>query len=332
MQKKIRVGIIEALLAAFMIFCCLSCSRGGDSGQMETLTLSIPPLEQNALLYVAESQGMFSRNGLKIIIKDFDSGVTSINAMLQGETDIAGSAEFPFVRVALQKEQVRIIACNDRFENDYILARKDRGIATISDLKGKRIGVTLKTINEFYLGRFLSLHGLKLKDVSLVDISPAQFTGAITGEDIDAIIAWQPYINQIQKKLSGTVVWPAQSSQAVYGVLVTRGEWLSQHASLVERFLRSLKEAEDYLVRYPEAARAIVQKRLNYENGYMDSVWSKHQFALSLELSLIIAMNDEARWMIADNLSPEKTIPDFKDYIYLDGLQAVKPEAVNILR
>jgi NitT/TauT family transport system substrate-binding protein len=61
-------------------------------------------------------------------------------------------------------------------------------------------------------------------------------------------------------------------------------------------------------------------------------IWPRYQLALSLEQSLITAMEDEARWMINNNLTGEKQIPDFVNYIYIDGLKAVKPEAVNIIR
>jgi NitT/TauT family transport system substrate-binding protein len=43
-------------------------------------------------------------------------------------------------------------------------------------------------------------------------------------------------------------------------------------------------------------------------------------------------MEDEARWMISNNLTQEKQVPDFLNYIYEDGLKAVKPEAVKIIR
>jgi len=43
-------------------------------------------------------------------------------------------------------------------------------------------------------------------------------------------------------------------------------------------------------------------------------------------------MEDEARWMIKNNLTAGKTVPDFGNYIYVDALKAIKPEAVNIIR
>jgi NitT/TauT family transport system substrate-binding protein len=43
-------------------------------------------------------------------------------------------------------------------------------------------------------------------------------------------------------------------------------------------------------------------------------------------------MEDEARWMIKNKLTTEKQVPDFLSYIYEDGLKAIKPEAVKIIR
>jgi NitT/TauT family transport system substrate-binding protein len=309
-----------------------SCSRSDYSGKKETLTIGVSPLEQNALLYVADHEKFFVKNGLHVQIKDYDSGVTAINGLLKGEADIAEAAEFPFVRAVFQKEKIRVIACNDKFENDYVVGRKDRGIKSISDLKRKRIGVTLKTINEFYIGRFLALNDINIKDVTLVDIKPAEFVKSIAGGDIDALIAWQPYIHRIEKEVTGSVVWPAQSSQAVYGILVSGSEWLTDHADTVTRFLKSLREAEDYLVRHPKEAKAIVQKRLNYGDSYIASIWPQHRFSLSLDQTLIVAMKDESQWMINSGLTTEKTIPDFVNFIYVDGLKTVKPEAVSIIR
>ncbi|KCZ71448.1 hypothetical protein ANME2D_02178 [Candidatus Methanoperedens nitroreducens] len=42
--------------------------------------------------------------------------------------------------------------------------------------------------------------------------------------------------------------------------------------------------------------------------------------------------NSLLRWMIRNNLTSEKQMPNFFSYIYRDGLKAIKPEAVNIIR
>ena len=63
----------------------------------------------------------------------------------------------------------------------------------------------------------------------------------------------------------------------------------------------------------------------------LDKVWSQNQFSLSLDQSLILAMQDEAQWLISNNLTNATTVPNFINYVYRDGLKSVKPGAVNII-
>jgi NitT/TauT family transport system substrate-binding protein len=93
-----------------------------------------------------------------------------------------------------------------------------------------------------------------------------------------------------------------------------------------------LVQAESYLASHQSEAKAIVRKRMNFDDAYLEMIWQRYQFSLSLDQSLVLAMEDEARWMIKNELTTEKNMPNFVDYIYEDGLRAVKPEAVNIIR
>jgi NitT/TauT family transport system substrate-binding protein len=330
LQVPARIASVLAGLSilAFVVSAC----RSGYELELEPVILGLPPLEQNALIYVAEAQGFFAENSLQVSIKDYNSGVTAIQGLLDGETDLAGTAEFPVVRALLQKETISVVVSSDKFENDYLVGRKDRGIEEAAHLKGKRIGVTLQTINEFYLGRFLELNGIGLQEVTLVDLKPEQFVDAIASGEVDALIAWQPYIQKIIDRQPDLVVWPAQNNQAVFGLLACRDGWLAGHGDTVERFIRSLAQAETYLLTHPDAASAIVQERLGYDSSYMAGIWPQHHFSLSLDYSLVVAMSDEAHWMIDNDLTAENVVPDFLDSIYTLGLDSVNPQAVNITR
>jgi NitT/TauT family transport system substrate-binding protein len=156
---------------------------------------------------------------------------------------------------------------------------------------------------------------------------------AIPDGSIDGVIAWEPYTSQIRVKLADrAVALPIQSSQPGYGAITARNDWIKGRPEIVNRFLKSLAQAEDYLTSNPAAAKAILRKWLKIDDSFMETIWSENQFSLSLDQSLITAMEDEARWMIKNKLTKEKNVPNFLDYIYEDGLKAVKPEAVNIIR
>jgi NitT/TauT family transport system substrate-binding protein len=291
------------------------------------------PTAASVLIYIAQDQKFFAANRIKVNIKDYNTGTATTEALLKGEVDIAWVAEFPFVNRAFSKEKISIFAVVGRFNEQYLFGRKDRKINAVGDLKGKRIGIPRNTIAEFYLGRFLELNGMNIQDLSLVDVPPAQSMAAIKGENIDGVITWEPYSSQIRAQFADrAMALPIQSNQPGYGAITAKNEWISGHREVINRFLKSLAQAEDYLTHNPAAAKAIVRKWLKFDQVFTEAIWSENQFSLSLDQSLITAMEDEARWMIKNNLAAGKTVPDFGNYIYVDALKAIKPEAVNIIR
>lgn len=78
-------------------------------------------------------------------------------------------------------------------------------------------------------------------------------------------------------------------------------------------FVRAVAQAEDYIAAHPAEARAVAIRLLNYDEPFISANWPEHQFALSLDQSLVTAVEDEARWMIANNLTDENQVPDFPD-------------------
>jgi NitT/TauT family transport system substrate-binding protein len=255
-----------------------------------------------------------------------------MEALLKGEVEIAGMNEVPFIIRVFEEQRISIYASLDKLQYIYLIGRKDRGIQTAADLKGKRIGLPRGTIAEFYLGRYLELNGLSVKDVALVNTAPPS-AGEAIDSNLDGVVVWNPFAYQIKQQMANrTAILRVQSNQPAYAVAVARNDWLAAQKEPIKRSLKAIAQAEQYVVNHPSEARAIVQKRLNYDVAFMESVWAENQFSLSLDQSLITAMEDEARWMIKNNLTTGKKVPDFVKYIYPDCLKAVKPDAVNIIR
>lgn len=330
-----RLALTCAILAGIIAVVSgpWACSPQSYSGKVESITVGMEPNAVNALIYIAENRHFFTGNGLNVTVKDYASGSDAVDGLLNGEVDIATAAEFVIVRNAFAGKSIRTLGTINKFMHIFLIARRDHGIADIPDLKGKRIGLSLKTASEFYLGRFLELRGMSTGQATLVNLSPQESVDALVNGDIDAVIAWQPYVKAIEDRLgNGIIRWPAQSQQAAFDSAVSTDTWTSGHPELARRFLNSLNQAYSFSLNHPADAMRIVQNKLNYEDQYIATLWQQYQLSLSLDQSLIAAMEDEARWMISSGLTGEKQIPDFLNYIYLDGMMAVKPEAVNIIR
>jgi ABC-type nitrate/sulfonate/bicarbonate transport system substrate-binding protein len=103
------------------------------------------------------------KNGINLTLIKYDFGAASL---IKEKWTLRRSTSS---LVRKPRMRVRAIGNIDKGEFIYLVARKDR-IRNETDLKGMRVGTTAGTVAEFHLGRFLTLHGMTLQDVTLVDV------------------------------------------------------------------------------------------------------------------------------------------------------------------
>jgi ABC-type nitrate/sulfonate/bicarbonate transport system substrate-binding protein len=334
-RNLIAIAVVILVLAVFLSSFVYLNSQKPYNGKVESITVTYAPFESISLFWIAENQQFFIQNGLEITSHKHDTGAIALNEVLNGEADIAiGANEFPLVIRALNQEKIRTIGSISKSDFIYLVGRADRGIENASDLKGKTIGTTFGTIAHFFLGRFLDLNNINYNDVALVDLkTPAEWVNAVVNGSVDAVATAQPYADLAKEGLGdNAVVWSVQSNQPMYTQAISTVEWITEHANLAQRFLKSLVQAEVFAINFPSEAKAIVRKQMNFTDAYTETVWNRNQFSLSLDQSLVLAMEGEARWLIDNHLTNQTAVPDFVNCIYFDGLDSVKPESVNVIR
>jgi len=325
------VVIVISLISGLLLF----FNPWVTPAKMDSICVAHPQFESLVLFWIAQNQSFFTQNGLNVTSNRYNTGAGSLEGVLNGDADIAvGTAEFPLVGRALQNQSIRTFGSVDKIEFIYLIGRRDRGIAAVSDLAGKKVGTTLGTISEFYLGRLLSLNGLSMKNITLVDVrTPVDWVSAVVNGTIDAVVTAQLQANLAKEGLGDNAfVWPAQSSQPQYALMISTDAWINANPDIVKRFLTSLLQAEEFAKTSPAQAKEIVRTQMNFTAEYVETVWGQNQFGLSLDQSLILAMENEARWLMSSNLTDATAVPSFLDFIYVDGLISVKPESVDIIR
>lgn len=327
----VLVVIILVVMVVLSSFVYLS-SQKSYSGNVEPVTLGVYPSEYSSLIYIANDQQYFSANGLKITLKSYPSGSAAVTGMLKGDVNVATASEFVVVNNAMQNASLYAFGSISKYLNLYIVARTDKGINSVSDLPGKRIGIAIGTGTQFYLGRYLELNKINLTQVTLVNVNFAQTPTALANGTIDAAITFQPYINQIQSLLGNTtVIWPAQADQFGYFEAICTRNWATTHPDLIVRFLKAMVQAENFNIDHQNQAIAFVAKDLNYTNSYATSVWHDYEYSVTIDQTFILLMQDESRWLINNNLTSSTSIPSFSNYVYSDALKSVDPSAVNII-
>jgi ABC-type nitrate/sulfonate/bicarbonate transport system substrate-binding protein len=287
----------------------------------------------SGLLYVAQDQGFDKECGLEIHLKPSSSGQGAINDLQAGRIDVACCAEFVLVSEVLAG--ARNLRCFGVFCSGSVhevIARRDKGISRIEDLRSKNIGVPWVHSARFFLARFLTLHQISLKEINLVDVRPSELADALAGGKVDAVMAWEPLSFNIEKRLDeNAVTWPGQEGQDLNWLSVSREDVLQKKRPALEKLEKALSQAAHFAGKNPQAVKEIVSQRTKIPLADLQASKFSLNYGLFLDQALLLAMEDQARWMIQNGLSNQKQVPYFLDYIDADILLKINPRAVRLV-
>lgn len=332
MNKKIIISIIAVVvIIAVSIMWWQTRSAAKYTGPVEKIIIANQK-EYSIFNYIAQEKGYFKENGLDAEVKEYQSGPVAMTDLLAGKVDVIIAGEFPGVNSMFTNNNLRILAETSKQQSTRVVARKDSGISNPSDLKGKKIGVTKNSAGEFFLGRFLLLNNLTFSDVAIINLSPFEMIDQITAGKIDAVAIWEPYSYQIEKKLGdNTISWSAQGDQNTYALLYSTDEFTKNHPQIIERYLQSLMQAETFVKDHNAEAKDLVKKILGYDDYYMGYYVWKISNSLVLGQALLLMMEDEARFAIANKLTDQTKVPNYLNFIYFDALAKIKPGSITII-
>jgi NitT/TauT family transport system substrate-binding protein len=331
--KKRHIVRIAALAAAVGICACLfACDRADKTP--EKITIAYATLPETALVQIAQARGYYREEGLEATAHLHPYGKRALEDLLEGNADFATVAETPVMFAVMKGEKISVIATiQTSVLGHAIIARKDRGISTLKDLKGKKIAATLGTTSHFYLDATLVAHGISIEKVRVVNLKAEDIPDALVRGDIDAVSTFTPYTAFAQKKLGDNVITFHDKDIYTYNFnVVSTQEFIHNNPKKVRKMLHALVRAEEFAKGNPAEAQRITADFSKIDIGIVRDIWGSASFNVTLAQSLILALEDESQWAIKNRLTKATKVPNYLDYVYIDGLKSVKPEAVRILR
>lgn len=285
------------------------------------------------LLWIADSKGYFKEAGVDVKMVEFSSGVNASRALLDSEVMLANSSEFAFVDNVLRHRDLRILTGVSRVNSAKLFAHGDRGITSVQDLVGRRIGVTRHSIGEFFLGEYLSINGLSIKDVTLVDLHAPDIVTEIANGTIDAAITWEPFVMGAASALGKNFfVLPEQDSYFYHFLLFGKRAWIDGNRGRIQKVLAALLRASQFAIEEPAAAQDIIAARFNLNPAFVRDTWGHYILEVGLLQTLISLMEQEVRWLVDNGLASAVDVPDFLSVIDYEPLLAVAPNAVQLIR
>lgn len=335
LKLTVLLTVLLALLGSvFYLLDPLALFRSKQfSGAREALTLGVARESLAALAMIARDRGFFAEAGLDVTSKDYKSGAQAMKGLLAGEVAMTTAADIPIVFESMARRDFRIVATIGSSDNEpRIIARKDREVKTPADLRGKRIATQKASAVHFFLHVFLLQNGMIAEDVTLSFLKADELVKALVDGEIDAFSMREPYISQAAKLLGDNAVVFEKPGlyRKTFNVAVS-ADLHQNRPEVVRRAMQALVQAEAFAQKHPEQAIQIVAKVLESSPADIAAIWPDSVLKVSLDQSLLVSLEDEAKWVINSKLTDVTEAPNYLEMIHLGSLKAVAPFLVSVI-
>ncbi len=320
------------VVAAFLLTGVIGCSREQGAPKHEKVTIAVSSWPGSASLYVAYEKGYLREEGLNPTLHPYPSGHLALDALLSGKADIAAAGDTPIARAAVDGRPLAVLATISEIKSAILsIARKDRGISAPDDLRGKKIGLSLGSAVEFFLHVYLTTSYIHPKEVRAVNIATDSLVDALLKGEVDAVSTWSPFTIVLREKLgSKALILHDPTIYTLMWNLTAKQDFVKTNPEGVKKFLRAVIRANRFIEKHPDEARTISATHIGTDSLLFEKEWKDFTFTAELDQSLILNLEDQARWMIKKDVGRARRTPNFLDFIYTDGLKAVRPQAVTL--
>jgi NitT/TauT family transport system substrate-binding protein len=250
-MRKFRAAPAIAAVTLILAAGCTSAS-GAAAPDLQDVTVAALPAADLAGLYVAQYDGLFAQQGLRVTIQAIPSSAAVVADQLKGKVDIAAGAYVPYIAAQAAGARFRILAEADTMlpNTRALVVAADSDIIKIPDLVGKKIGVNgTNSIGTLLIGTLLEEHGIMPKQVDLV--TDTQGFPAMPGQLRDGVWAAaflaEPYITIAGEDYGEQVLADFdQGSLAdlpIDGYIATQA-WAHTHPNAAAAFVRAVQEGQ----------------------------------------------------------------------------------------
>ena len=327
----VALAILTAAVA--VVLGVLAIGERDDRRQEVSIAMAVQDDVFPALVYIAEEQGYFDEEGVRVALRSFPSSRMALRAVRTGETQMGTSTGVPIVWEALHGNEVEILCTLGFTDHAFrVVGRRDRGIERPTDLAGKTVATPEGSAEQLFLDVFLEHHGLEESDVRLVFMPAVDLPDALVEGRIDAFALRQPFIGEAMTGLGNeAVVFRGPDHYRSYFALINLPGAFQPLSETPDGVLRALVRAERLVRTNPELAREAVVRQLGEtRRAEVEQLWPEYRFEVSASQSFLITLESEARWLIRRYPDHEEPMPNFLEMFHTQPLLRVRPESVTV--
>ena len=182
--------------------------------------------------------------GVKVNWVSFDTGTAMSAAMASGDVHISVSQGVPpFVVATSAGQDLQIVDVAVSYsENDNCVVKADLEIDKDSakELSGKKVAVPLGTAAHYGFLKQMSHFGVKVDDLEVVDMAPAESAAALAQGSLDMACGWGGALRRM-KEHGNVLLTGAEKEELgilVFDVTTAPASFVAENSELVSNFVK----------------------------------------------------------------------------------------------
>ncbi len=231
-------------------------------------------------IWLADSMGLWEKNGLSPEFIQFQTGLELFQAMSGGSIDVLSTgavlSNFP-----ARGQGKAFLINNVEFATAQLWVHPDMGVNSFEDLKGKKISTTAGTTAHVFLDRALRANGLDpRKDIQIVNQRMQDAVTAFISKAVPAVALWVPFNISVRQHVPNAKMLVDASKYypeaAIVGGWAAGNRFYEQNPDVLKRIISTWVVANDHLISNTEESLTTIQQKY-YPNVPLADIKEQYQ-------------------------------------------------------
>lgn len=248
---------------------------------------------------VAEQQGFYNLEKLKVRHEVISVGKLAMDAVLSGTVDVGVVVDTNLSFISFRENNLKVLATILQQSTDGLIECSPDFELTAKEIQGRTIGYFPATTSHIFLVRWLKKAGLTMKDINPIILQPTAMMQAIKSKAVDAVSIWNPWRNQIMTQL-GTDCKESVGSKELYpsyAYLVVKQSTLQSKKKELTKLIRALLRADKFVSAHEKEAIHAYSKFTNMDRKATESVWQYSIPKLQLDDLSVSIIGETIDWL-----------------------------------
>lgn len=324
--------LLQAVLCALILALVPSGLRGQDAPVK--VRFGILTTASQAAFYVGVRKGIFEKHGFQPEVKPLATGVQANQALAANQVDWSGGGVESTVVAWATNLPFKAYAMYAKGGDSYgILVRKDAGIATPQDLRGKRVAVPQGTAPAQGLSQLMQQAGLPPDSVRRVNATYGNMGQMLIQGAVDAMVGLEPFLTLTEEKMQGQAQMLLRLGKHVQGggFFLISDEWARAHPTKVASAVTALWEAQQWVRKNPAEAAVIEAEFLKVEPRIVELTFKWLNYDPLVDAFTEQSLKAASAYLAGEGLIPDPVDIDRHLAPLRELLEAVKAKHGNLL-